>query len=196
MRKKYQVATSNLQIFTGKSHWKLDIRQWISAITSMDDTGFTLVELLLYMGLFMILLVVFLQLFSSILDVSLESQSTSAVTTDGKYILTRLAYDIQNATSIVTPANVGDTRSSLEIISNGTDEDFVLSNNNLILNNISANTFDSLNSVETKVSNLSFTRLGNTSNKPTITISFTLTSTATRTSGPETKNFTTTIGLR
>jgi type II secretory pathway pseudopilin PulG len=158
--------------------------------------GFTLVELLMYMGIFMILLIVFLQLFSSILDVSLESQSTSAVSIDGKYILARLTYDLQNATSVVTPANVGDTRSSLEVISNGADEDFVLSNNNLVLNNISANTFDTINSAETTVSNLSFTRLGTQNGKPTVTISFTLTGTAKRTSGLEVRNFTTTVGLR
>ena len=192
MRKNLQFTIYNFQRFD-YAHQKF-IPKRVKQVERSE--GFTLVEMLMYMGIFMILLVIFLQLFSSILDVSLESQSTSAVSIDGKYILARLAYDIQNATSVVTPANVGDSRNSLEVISNGADEDFVLSSNNLVLNNISANTFDNLNSAETTVSNLSFTRLGSQNGKPTITISFTLTGTAKRTSGLEVRNFTTTIGLR
>ena len=158
--------------------------------------GFTLVELLLYMGIFLILLVVFLQLFSSILDVQLESQSTSAVDSDGKYIIARLTYDIENASSIVTPSSNGLTRSSLEVWSNGVDEDFVLTGGNFQLVNVGTGQANNLNSADTLVSNVSFTRLGSTSGKSTITVTFTLTSTTHRTGGPETRNFTTTLGQR
>lgn len=158
--------------------------------------GFTLVELLLYMGIFLILLIVFLQLFSSILDVQLESQSTSAVDSDGKYIIARLAYDIENASSIVTPSGNGLTRSSLEIWSNSADEDVVLTGGNLQLVNVTTGQTNNLNSADTIVSNVSFTRLGSTYGKSTITVAFTLTSTTHRTGGAEVRSYTTTLGQR
>ena len=45
--------------------------------------GFSLVELLLYMGLFSILLASLMQLFGAIIAVRLESEATSAVLQDG-----------------------------------------------------------------------------------------------------------------
>src|SRR5260221_10945575 len=66
--------------------------------------GFTLMELLLYMGIFSVLLVVLMQLFTSILSLHAESQATSSVDQDGNFALMRLAYDIHRSSSIVTPA--------------------------------------------------------------------------------------------
>src|SRR5438094_795700 len=83
------------------------------------EQGFTLIEFLMYIGIFSILLVALFQLFTTILDIQSESQATSSVDEDGKFILSRLSYDIQRTNAIVTPASVGQQGSTLQLTIGG-----------------------------------------------------------------------------
>lgn len=155
--------------------------------------GFSLVEMLLYMGLLSILLVVMVDLFASSLDLQLESQSTTSVNRDARFLFSRLSYDINRAQSIVSPS-LGAQGSSLQLTIGGVNYTYAQNNGNLQLTN--NNGTDNLNSYGTTISNLSFRTVGNVGGKHSVRISFTLTSTTERVSGPETKNIETTIGLR
>lgn len=159
--------------------------------------GFTLIELLLYMGIFSILLTVSLQMFGSVFELQLESQATSSVDVDGKFILSRFGYDIARADSITTPVSVGQSSSSMTIVTSGQSITYSLSDGNLNLTNSTLGTTDQLNSNESVVSDLSFLRLeGSSGGKDLIQISFTLTSETTQRSGKEVRAFGTTGGLR
>ena len=163
--------------------------------TKHIQRGQTLVELLLYMGLLTILLSVLSSIFGSTIDAQLESKSTSSVDQDGRYIIARLEHDFNSidatSTNISTPATPGSTTSTLTITISSVNNTYSLSNGNLQLTN--SNGTDNLNSSDTKVSNLSFTRIGTGSSKDTVQASFTLTSTTQRTKGAETRNFQTTL---
>ena len=76
--------------------------------------GSTLIELLLYIGIFSILTAVLFQFFGTIIDTQLESQSTSSVLLDGQYALNRFNYDIKRADSIISPA-IGEQSSTTAI---------------------------------------------------------------------------------
>ncbi len=65
--------------------------------------GFTVIEILLYMGIFSILLIVLMQFFTMILSTHAESQSTSSIDQDARFILNRLSYDIHDATTVSSP---------------------------------------------------------------------------------------------
>src|SRR5579859_4809889 len=71
-----------------------------------NQKGVTLIELIIYMGIFSTLLMVLVQLFGSIVNVSLESQSNSSVSQDSRFILSRMSYDIRLAdpTSFTQPS--------------------------------------------------------------------------------------------
>src|SRR4030042_5852170 len=69
--------------------------------------GFTLVEILLYMGLLAILLVVLTEILVSILAVKIEFEATSSVEQDSRFLLSRLFYDINRASAITTPGSIG-----------------------------------------------------------------------------------------
>jgi len=159
--------------------------------------GFTLVELLLYMGLLTILLSVLTAIFVSALDVQLESQATSAVEQDGNFILARLAYDIRRASIINIPSTNGlPPTSNFEIVVDGVNYNYSTdgSDNLVLTNNLGTN---NLNSYGSRILGLSVIRLGNTGGvEDTLKISFTVTSRAQRVSGPETRNFKTTLSLR
>jgi prepilin-type N-terminal cleavage/methylation domain-containing protein len=162
-----------------------------------NKKGFTLIELLIFMGIFSVLIVVLFQMFTAIFDVQLESQSTSAVAQDGRYILNKLTYDIKNITNITVPA-VGSTSASLVISDGVTTYTYTLNNGNLSLNNSTLGTTDSLNSVNTTVTSISFLRLSDTAsqNKNTITVNFTLNSRVSKRSGVSSESFRLTAGTR
>lgn len=158
--------------------------------------GFTLIELLIYMGMLSIFLAVLSQIFGFILDAQLESQSTSSVHRDGRFILSKLTYDIHNAQSIVTPVNLGGQSTNLQLTIDGINYTYSLSNGNLEVDN--GTETNNLNSGDTIVSGLTFTRIGNSvaNAKNTVQISYTVTSKIQRPNGMETKDFQTTIGIR
>ena len=152
--------------------------------------GSTLIEMIIYMGLLSILLVILTNMFASILDVRTESEATSSVQQDGRFLLSRLSYDINRATSISAPLNLGDTSGNLSMTIGATTYTYSLVGGNLQLGT------DNLNSSESSVSNLSFRKVGNSGGKDNIKIHFTLTSKTQRSSGNEVRDFDLTVGRR
>ena len=159
------------------------------------NKGFTLIEFLVYIGLFSILLTITLQMYASIFEIQVESQATSSVASDGKFIMGRFSYDLNGASSIVAPVILGTPSASFEIIADTENLKYSLSSDNLILENITLGTTDQLNSSETSVSDLSFIRLDG-GDKDTVQISFTLTSNSLKKGIAEVKTYQTSAGLR
>jgi len=159
-----------------------------------NQAGFTLVELLIVMALFATLLTVMTDMFVSTLQVQTESEARSSVSQDGRFILSRLSYDIEHASSVSVPASLGASGAALSIVVGGVTYSYALSGNNLQLTNSQGT--NNLNSSETTVSSLNFQRLGNAAGKDTIRISFTVTSKAQPNQGKSTETFTITAGRR
>lgn len=158
------------------------------------QAGTTLIELIVYMSFFALFTAVLLNFFVSVLNIQLESESSSSVWQDGQFITERLIYDIQRAQNIVTPSGLGDSGSSLQITVNGIQYSYSVNGGNLELTNNQGT--DRLNSVDTSVSNLLVRKIGNVSGKATARVSFTLTSIVVQKGGPEVRNFQTTVSTR
>lgn len=170
-------------------NWKLGIRNF------KLDSGFTLIELLIYSGLLSILLGVFVTLFGMIIDAQLESDSTSGVQQDGQYVLAKLSGDIENASSITTPASLGQSANTLDIVINSVHYIYSIDGaGNLIVTTLAGS--DSLNSYSTSISNLNFTRLGNVVGKNTIRFTFKVTGRTITKTGQESQIATSTASLR
>jgi len=159
-----------------------------------NKKGYTLIELLMYMGVFLILLLVFFQILGSVLDAQLESESASAIEQDSKFILGKLTYDIQQAQTINTPSQPGTQNTNMQLTINSTLYTYAVTSGNLQLTN--NNGTDNLNSYTTSVSNFTINRIGNQGGKNSLSISFTLTSKITRNAGTDTKTYQTTIATR
>jgi prepilin-type N-terminal cleavage/methylation domain-containing protein len=154
-----------------------------------NQKGFTMIELILYMGLFSILLLVLLQIFSSILSVHLESQATSSVDQEANFILSRLTYDVHRAKTIDTPSI-----STLHLTGTGMDETYAISGNSLQLTDVSGP--EKLNSSDVTPS-ITYTILGDTGKQQSVQIKLTMTSNIKRTGGLiETQTYTTTVQTR
>jgi type II secretory pathway component PulJ len=152
--------------------------------------GFTLAELLVYIGLFAIILTILTEILVSLLKVQLESESISNLDQDSRYIITRLNYDLNRASSI-TGATTGNT---LYIIVSGATYKYSQFGNNLFLT-VNSQPSVMLNSFDTSVSNLNFQRLGTSGDS--IGVGLTLTSQVIQGGNRhEIKSINTVIGLR
>lgn len=159
-----------------------------------NNKGFTLVELLVYMGLLVILIVIFTDIFTSIIDNQLSSRNTSNVADDGRYIYSRFIYDVGRAQSITEPASYGSTSARLGLVIDGQNYLYSLQNNNLEVT--SPNGTFALNSYGSSISGLLFTKIGTTSAKSTVRINYTATGIITTHGILDQQSFQTTAGLR
>ncbi|CAN5209357.1 hypothetical protein BH09PAT2_BH09PAT2_05210 [soil metagenome] len=156
--------------------------------------GFTLIELILFMGLFSVLMVVLLRVFTTIIEQQAEVESYSAVESDRLYLLSRLGYDIARATAITVPSAVGNQGQTLTLTIGGLNYTYTLTSGNLTLTTPSGT--DILNQFGTTITTLNFRRLGNVNGKNTINFSMTIRSKISRPQGFETKTINTTFGTR
>lgn len=157
------------------------------------NNGYTLVELVLFMGLFSVLLVMIANIFTVLVDKQLEIQSLTYVEADSSYLIDRLRYDIHRADSVSFPASIGDSENSLSLDIGGETFTYGTSGNLFQLTNTQG--VFALNSLRTRVTNVSFERSGNIGGEEAITIDFTVESLVQQASGVETKQVHTTISL-
>lgn len=159
-----------------------------------SQKGFTLVELMIYALLFSVIILLLTEVFISTIESRLESEATSYVAIDSRSILSQLMRDITLADAVSTPSSLGEMSALLELQTGGIHRTYTLVNNDLVISDGVSNNV--LNGVGSKVTNLSFKRIGNVGGKPTIQIKFTIESTTKRVGKSEIRNFQTTVGLR
>lgn len=147
--------------------------------------GFTLIELLIYFGLMAILITVLTNIFLSVLEAQLESASASVVEIDGRYVLSRLIYDIHRSQSIVNPSVLNEPSTGLTLNIGGTSHTYTVTDGVLYLDGSAR-----LTGIDTAISDLTFTRIGNGGDNDTLQISFTISSLA------QSQSYQTTVSLR
>lgn len=156
--------------------------------------GFTLVEMLIYMGLLVSFVAVLSAMLVSILENQLSSNASSTIEQEAQYIASRLEYDLTRSTSVSTPAGAGDTATSLVTTIGGSPYTFAVNSNKLTSTDSSGTT--QLHGEDTVVSNFTVTRVGNPSGIHSFIIQFTLSSLIEETGVTESKDVRLTTGLR
>ncbi len=160
----------------------------------MKRKGITIIELVMYMSILSVLLLFFTDMFATLVNRQLETESLSVVQQDANYLMARLSYDFLDATSITVPATPGATSSSLQL--GGTTVPTTISlNAGLAVLSKGGNTFI-LNSPLTTISNLVFQRLGTGAVSDVVRVQFDISSTIQEQSGTDVTHFSTTLGIR
>lgn len=156
--------------------------------------GYTLVELVLYMGLLMTFIGVLTSLFGNAVDIQLDSESNAVVSQDATYILSRLTYDMHRAQTVVSPASSGAVSQALVIKINNVNYTYGRDlNGNLTYSNNLGNFI--LTTHTASISALTFTNVSNAaSTQDTVKINMIITSTIPGTT--EQQEINTTLGLR
>jgi hypothetical protein len=160
-----------------------------------SSPGITLVELLIYMGLFTGFLVILSGVFVSTLEVQSESSQTARIEQDSQYLFARLQYDVSRADDLISPAVNGETTNSLVIAVTEGELTYFIENGQLKLS-LSGGTSEVITSTGITVSLLEFQRLANEDGIPSVRTQIQLNSTALGSFSPETRDLTYTLGLR
>jgi type II secretory pathway component PulJ len=162
--------------------------------------GASLIELILYFALLGIVLVIATDIILRTSEFSLETSSRNNLQDDARFVISRLSYDIRRADSISNPANLGDNSSTLMLAVGSETHTYNLLGTNLEYQKETGPPTviqtSNVNSSYTKVNSLNFERLGNSSGKHTIKITFELEGTQAQKGGPVQKTFITLVGLR
>ena len=177
------------------------MKQTMKYFRRYTQKGYTLIELVIYMGLLGMLLVILSQFFIGALNVQLVSKADSAVEQDGAYLLQRLTYDLHRATAVTQPS-LGQTVATLSatIVDSGVNNSYIytIDGENMMLT--IAGSPVQLNSDQSTISNFSLSRIGNSGQlqtaKDTIRVAFTVKSKAITSSGAQSLDYQTTISLR
>lgn len=162
--------------------------------TQQKKAGYTLVELLIYLGLFGILISVLTTIFFSTLELRAQSETISAVEQDGRYILQKLTQVIRDADAVISPLSNGESTNQLIISRVGSIETYQLDDTDLVQSSDSG--VVQLNSDSTTISDFSIQRLGAVSGLPTLKITLTISSTGRVAGITQSHIFTTTVGIR
>jgi len=174
--------------------YKKKLRQITDHYLPINNGGFSLIELVIYMGLLSVLILVFTDIFASTIDNQLSSRNTSNVADDGRFIYSRFIYDMGRAQSINQPSVYGSSSASMDLAIAGQNYTYSLSNNNLIITSPAGSY--ALNGYGSSISGLLFTKVGTTSAKDTIRINFTVKGVVTNRGILDQQVFQTTAGLR
>ena len=158
------------------------------------NSGTTLVELILYMGLLSIFIIILFNLFTAILSTQTRSAAVSLVQTNGNFLLTKLTADINRADSIVLPLAISASASSMVLKVGATDTTYAISNGRLVITDSSGS--NNLNDSDTTISDFVVTKLGNVGGKPGLQMLFTITSNVVDNSNIKTKTFQTFSAIR
>lgn len=156
--------------------------------------GFTLVEMLIFMGILSLFLLVLSQIFTSLLDSFLETETTSNTDHDVRYVFERLSRDIGQADTIVVPSSAGNNSQVLQISINGATYTYASQSGKLVVTENGETS--SLMGFDTSLQSVSFTRLGNTDGKPTVKVALQLKSLTESGPSDTVREFTTTFGTR
>jgi competence protein ComGF len=152
--------------------------------------GFTLVEILIYMTLFVGFLMLLSALFISILDTQLNSSTSSQIDQDSWYLINRLQYDVYRANSIELPVNNGEESDTLILDISGSSITYSASNDKLTITE-NGQSYSLINP-DSRILNLSFKKLGNVDGSSTISVYLELKNFA----SAKTKILNFTVGLR
>lgn len=160
----------------------------------IHQTGVSLVELLIYMGLSFILLTVILGLLISIFETRTESDTTTSVEQNSRYLLNRLRYDIHRSQDMLIPANAGDTSDRLQVVIDGSIFTYRVIDATLYM--IEGTDQIALTDVNTQVGGFGVSRYGNTGGAPSAQLVLSLSSGDTEGSNTESQDYQFTFGLR
>lgn len=162
-----------------------------------NNQGFTIIELIVYMGLFSILVGIITSVFVSLLNNQFTAETTANTDENGKYILARLTYDIAQSQNVVVPGAIGTQTNNLQLTINNINYSYSLdSSGNFQIKDITDNLPSyNLNDYDATVSGLLFKKIGNTGGKSTIQINFSVVSNTVQKT-EQTKAYETTIGTR
>lgn len=159
-----------------------------------ERKGFTIAEMVIYLGILSVLLVVFINLFAVIVDRQLETEALSSTQYDATYLLSRFTYDFGRASAIDVPALPGSSSALLRLTIDGVVHEYSASSGALMLT--SEGVQNRLTGSETTINTPQFIRYGAGTSHDVVQIIFDIESVSLQNGQTETVSFSTLLGVR
>lgn len=139
------------------------------------NSGFTLVEILLYLSLFAVVVLGSVAFIHTMLETNIKTKTILAADTEANHVLSIITQSIRDSATVLSPSK-GNENSILAIQTFNEQYPsivFGIINNALVVSEIGQST-TTLTSNKIKISNLKFTNIGTINGKDSIKISFTV----------------------
>lgn len=134
-----------------------------------NQKGFTLLELILYVGILVIVMVVVINIFTSLSKGNGNVEARTEVDSNLRYALEKINQDVRVATSVTTPATAGSTSATLVMTVGGATITYDVSGGQL-RRQVNAGTPVAITPTTVTVATPTFTRLHNTNTVLSVTI--------------------------
>jgi prepilin-type N-terminal cleavage/methylation domain-containing protein len=137
--------------------------------------GFTLIELLISITIFSVIIVAFVSIFLSVVQVQVRQTSVAEVNQQSQLLLQQLQYYVSQSSLIDMPQDISTTTLKLWLGTNTLDPTYItLQNGTVYLQQTAGGTLQPLTSNKVTVSGLSFTRHANPPGHDSVSIAFTI----------------------
>lgn len=137
--------------------------------------GFTLIELLIFAAIFSFVVVAFITILTSVLNIQVRESSQAEVAGQSQYLLQQVQYYVEHASLVDIPQDVATTTLKLWLGVNSEDPTYLtLSNGIVYLQQTATGTLQAMTSNRVTVSNLTFTRRANPPGHDVVAVSFTM----------------------
>ncbi len=133
------------------------------------EHGFTLLELILYIGILVIVMVVIINIFLALSKGSGNVEARTDVDSNLRYALEKIDQDVRAASSVTTPASAGGTSATLVMTVGGSTITYDVSGGQL-RRKVDAGTAVPVTAATVTVATPTFTRLENTNAVLSVTI--------------------------
>ncbi|HUC01492.1 MAG TPA: prepilin-type N-terminal cleavage/methylation domain-containing protein [Candidatus Paceibacterota bacterium] len=134
--------------------------------------GFTLVEMLIAIGLFTIIVVSLIAILTVVVQVQVRSSSAAAVDQESQFLLQKLQYYIGTASIVDIVTSTPTSTLKLQVASSSLDPTYITLASGTVYLQQASGTLQALTSNRVTVSNLSFTRQSNPPGHDLVSISY------------------------
>lgn len=137
--------------------------------------GFTLIEMLIAISIFVVIAAAFVSILSVVMQVQVQSSSSAAVNQESQFLLQKLQYYIETASVIDIPTSTPTSTLKFDVASSSLDPSYItLASGTVFLQQSLSGPLQPLTSNKVSVSNLSFTRRANPPGHDAVSISYTI----------------------
>lgn len=141
----------------------------------MPSKGFTLIEVLISIGIFSLIIIAFIGILVVVSQVQVQSSSSMAVGQESQFLLQKLQYYVETASVVNIPTSTPTSTLQLYMASSSVDPmSITLASGTVYLQQTASGPLQALTSPKVTVSDLSFVRSANPPGHDTVSVSFTM----------------------
>lgn len=136
--------------------------------------GFTLIEMLIAMALFVIVVASFIGILALVTKVQVQSSSMAAVDQESQFLLQKIQYYVGTASLVDIPTSTPTSTLKVDVASSSLDPTYITLASGTVYLQQGGGALQALTSNKVTVSNLSFTRQANPPGHDTVNVSYTI----------------------